>query len=120
MGYGEQPGLPDIETFPLGEGPSLGFGPNIHPKLYDRLMATARAHEIPAHFEPMPGASGTDAMAIQMVQAGVATAVISTPTRYMHTPVETLAVRDLERTARLLAHFIAELDADFLTTLTNY
>ncbi len=117
VGYGEQPGLPDIETFPLGQGPSLGFGPNIHPLLHERLMATARAHEIPVHFEPMPGSSGTDAMAIQMVQAGVATAVLSLPTRYMHTPVETLATRDIERTARLLAHFIAELAPDFVAQL---
>lgn len=118
MGFGEQPGIPDIETFPLGEGPSIGFGPNIHPRLHERLMATAKTHEIPVHFEPMPTSSGTDAMAIQMVQAGVATAVISIPTRYMHTPVETLALRDIERTVRLLVTFITELDTQFLTTLT--
>jgi putative aminopeptidase FrvX len=35
----------------------------------------------------------------------------------MHTPVETLALRDIERTARLLAHFIAELEVDFAQEL---
>ena len=117
VGFGEQPGLSDVETFPLGKGPSVAWGPNIHPKLHHRLMDTAQRYEIPVHFEPMPGSSGTDAWAIQMAQAGVATAILSLPTRYMHTPVETLAVRDLERTARLLAHFIAELDPAFVEEL---
>ncbi|MCW5852320.1 MAG: M42 family metallopeptidase [Anaerolineae bacterium] len=117
VGYGEQPGLSDVETFPLGQGPSVAWGPNVHPKLHHRLMDTAERHEIPVHFEPMPGSSGTDAWAIQTAQAGVATAILSLPTRYMHTPVETLAVRDLERTARLLAHFIAELDPSFVEEL---
>ena len=117
VGFGEQPGLSDVETFPLGKGPSVAWGPNIHPRLHQRLMDTAHRHEIPVHFEPMPGASGTDAWAMQMTQAGVATALLSLPTRYMHTPVETLAVRDLERAARLLAHFIAELDPSFVEEL---
>ena len=117
VGYGEQPGLSDVETFPLGKGPSLAWGPNVHPKLHHRLMDIAQRHEIPVHFEPMPGSSGTDGWAIQMAHAGVATAILSLPTRYMHTPVETLAVRDLERTARLLTHFIAALTPEFVQEL---
>ncbi len=117
VGFGEQPGLSDVETFPLGKGPSIAWGPNIHPRLHHRLMDTAQRYEIPVHFEPMPGASGTDAWAIQMAHTGVATALLSLPTRYMHTPVETLAVRDLERAARLLAHFIAELEPAFVEEL---
>ncbi len=120
VGFGQQPGTPEEQTFPLGQGPSIGFGPNIHPRIHDRLMATARQYEIPVHFEPMPSSSGTDAMAMQVAQSGVATGVISLPTRYMHTPVETLATRDIERTARLLALFIGELDDAFLPSLTEW
>jgi putative aminopeptidase FrvX len=36
----------------------------------------------------------------------------------MHQPVETLAVQDVERSGRLLAAFIAELEPDFLDKLT--
>ncbi len=120
VGFGDQPGVPDEQTFPLGQGPSIGFGPNIHPRVHDRLMATAREYEIPVHFEPMPGSSGTDAIAIQVARSGVATGVISLPTRYMHSPVETLATRDIERAARLLAVFIGQLDDAFLTSLTDW
>ena len=120
VGFGQQPGTPDDQTFPLGQGPSIGFGPNIHPRVHDRIMAAAQQYEIPVHFEPMPGSSGTDAIAIQVAQSGVATAVISLPTRYMHSPAETLATRDVERAARLLALFIGELDEAFLTSLTEW
>ncbi|MFN8498902.1 MAG: M42 family metallopeptidase [Anaerolineae bacterium] len=120
VGFGQQPGAPDDQTFPLGQGPSVGFGPNIHPRIHNRLMATAREYEIPVHVEPMPGSSGTDAMVMQVAQSGVATGVLSLPTRYMHSPVETLAVRDIDRTARLLALFISDLDDAFVTALTDW
>jgi endoglucanase len=77
----------------------------------------ADAHEIPYQIEPTPGASGTDAWAIQLTREGVPTALISVPLRYMHQPVETLDVQDVERAGRLLAAFIAGLEADFLEQL---
>ncbi len=36
----------------------------------------------------------------------------------MHSPVELVAVKDVERTGRLMAHFVAGLDAGFLTKLS--
>jgi putative aminopeptidase FrvX len=38
--------------------------------------------------------------------------------RYMHTPVEAVAVNDIERVGRLLAEFIVSLEADFAETIT--
>jgi endoglucanase len=35
----------------------------------------------------------------------------------MHSPVETADLRDIERAGRLLAHFIAGLDADFMAAI---
>jgi hypothetical protein len=35
----------------------------------------------------------------------------------MHTPVETVALRDIERTARLAAEFICKLDPGFADSL---
>ena len=58
----------------------------------------------------MPGNSGTDAWAIQVAQEGIPTGLLSVPIRYMHSAVETVALDDLDRTARLLAAFIARLD----------
>jgi endoglucanase len=116
--WAEQPGASNDETFPIGKGPTIGIGPNFHPALHKALVEAAKAHEIPYHVEPMPGASGTDAWAIQISREGIPTALLSIPERYMHSPVEVVAVKDVERTGRLLAHFIAGLTTDFLDTLS--
>lgn len=113
VGFARQPGLADERALPLGEGPAIGVGPNFHPMVVERLKASAEVHEIPYRLEPVPGRSGTDAWAIQVSREGVPTGLVSIPLRYMHQPVETLAVRDLERGARLLAVFAAGLEADF-------
>jgi len=115
--FGKHPGVSEMDAFPLGEGPTIGLGPNFHPRLVERMKKVAETHEIPHHIEPIPGRSGTDAWAIQVTREGVPTALISVPIRYMHQPVETLAAQDVERAARLLAAFVAGLEADFLDEL---
>jgi endoglucanase len=117
VGFGRQPGMDNDETFELGGGPSLGLGPNFHEKLNEKIRETARYHEIKIHDEPMPAQSGTDAWAIQVALQGIPTALFSLPIRNMHSAVETIDLADIERTGRLLAHFIASLDADFLKTI---
>jgi putative aminopeptidase FrvX len=116
--FANQSGAPQDETYPLDKGPTIGIGPNFHPALYEALVETAKAQELPYQVEPAPGASGTDAWAIQISREGVPTALLSLPVRYMHTPVEVVAIKDVERTGRLMAHFIAGLAPDFLETLT--
>jgi putative aminopeptidase FrvX len=116
--WGEQSGAPQDRTFPMGKGPTIGIGPNFHPALHQALVDTAKTQEIPYHVEPLPGSSGTDAWAIQISREGVPTALLSIPERYMHSPVEVIAVKDVERSARLMAHFVASLTPDFLETLT--
>jgi endoglucanase len=105
------------KTYPLGGGPVLGLGPNIHPKLHGALKAVAERLEMPHTIEAMPQHSGTDAFGIQVARAGIPTMVISLPLRNMHTPVEIVALKDIQRVGRLLAEFIAGLTPDFITTL---
>ena len=105
-------------TLPLGGGPALGLGPNIHSGLLAAFKACAGRAEIPFTVEIMPGHSGTDAFAIQVARAGIPTMVVSIPVRNMHTPVEVVALKDIARTGRLLAEFAAGLDDSFMTTLT--
>jgi endoglucanase len=62
----------------------------------------------------MPHTSLTDADAIQVTGAGIPTMVIGIPLRYMHTAVEIVALEDIRRAGRLLAEFVATLEADFL------
>ncbi|MBC8099733.1 MAG: M20/M25/M40 family metallo-hydrolase [Armatimonadetes bacterium] len=115
--FGKQPGVEADASFELGGGPALGLGPNFHTKLNEHIRKTARYHEIKLQDEPISGHSGTDAWAIQVAQGGVPTALLGIPLRNMHSPVETVDLRDIERTGRLLAHVIASLEPDFLASI---
>jgi len=115
--FAKQPGAPDEYTYELGKGPTIGCGPNYHPKLQDALVETAEKMEMSYHLEPEARPGGTDAYAIQVSRAGIPVELISIPLRNMHTPVETVSIKDVERAGRLLAAFIARLDGDFLDSL---
>ena len=99
----------------LGNGPVLYVGANINPVLGKLLIDTAKAKEIPYQFNVVTGGTGTDANAIQLTRAGVATGLVSVPNRYMHTPLEVISLVDLENAAKLLAETICQItpDTDF-------
>lgn len=117
--FGMQPGLTPAETVKMDAGPSIALGPNFHPLIHDRLVSTAKAMELPYQVEAIAGASGTDAWGIQVSRAGVPCGLLSIPVRSMHTPVETVCLRDVERTAKLLAEFICRLEPGFADTLVT-
>ncbi|MBX3749553.1 MAG: M20/M25/M40 family metallo-hydrolase [Opitutaceae bacterium] len=94
----------------LGGGPIICRGPNINPKIYQRLLAAAKAAKVPFQLEADPRPTGTDARAIQMARGGVATGLISIPLRYMHTPSELVDLEDVERCVKLLVAFAKSLD----------
>jgi endoglucanase len=96
----------------LGAGPVLFRGPNINPRVFERLEETARGNEIAVQVRGAPRATGTDANAIQLARDGVAAGLIGLPNRYMHSPVEVVATADLERAARLLAELCATVPPD--------
>jgi endoglucanase len=103
---------PDIDKrvngdIKIGAGPAISIGPNINTPLADLIIKTAKAKKIPHQFEAAPRATGTDANVIQLSRAGVATALISVPNRYMHTQVEIVSLTDLEATAKLVAETVA-------------
>jgi len=103
--YGAQPGTKPESAFKLGGGPAIGVGPNVSRTLYKKLVSLAKERDIPYQTEVLPGNSGTDAWVAQVSREGVRTALISPPLRYMHSPVETLDLRDGARCAELLAAF---------------
>lgn len=115
--FAPQPGVDADSTCELGGGPGIGLGPNFHPGLFDKLKDTAKRFDIKVQDDVIPGASGTDAWAIQIAREGVPTALLEVPLRNMHSPVETADLKDIERCGRLMAHFIAGLDADFLAAI---
>jgi putative aminopeptidase FrvX len=116
--FASSPGSPAHRTLPLAKGPALGWGPNVHPALFKSFKELADRLEIPYGIEVMPRNSGTDAFAIQVVGAGIPCMVLGIPLRYMHTPVEMIAIKDIQRAGRLMAEFIANLPVDYLDRLT--
>jgi len=118
--HGEMPGVPEQDTAPMGKGANLAFGANIHPKVFERLKSVATEYGIPYTLDPIPGASGTDAWAMQVTGAGVPTGLVSIPLRYMHTSVETLCFADIKAAGRLLAYFVASIDSEFMEGLLCY
>ncbi|NWF71005.1 MAG: M20/M25/M40 family metallo-hydrolase [Chloroflexi bacterium] len=115
--FAPQPGVNGDVTNEMGGGPGIGVGPNFHPKLFDKIKEVAQANEIKTQNDIIPGASGTDAWMIQVALEGIPTALLEVPLRNMHSPVETIDLRDVERVGRLLALFIASLDSDFLQAI---
>ena len=98
---------PDVEKkhngeVGLGKGPILPRGANINPALFDLLSDTAEAEEIPVQYTGIARATGTDANVMQISRGGVATALVKIPLRYMHTPVETLSLSDLDAAVELI------------------
>lgn len=114
MTFGKGTGSSGYQTFGIGKGVTLGISPSIHPFLYKRFKEVAERIEIPVHDDLMPAYSSTDADAMQLVAEGIPTMVLSIPQRYMHTPVELVAMKDIQRAGRLLAEFVASLEADFM------
>jgi len=96
----------------LGHGPQIARGANLHPRMFELLVEAAQAESIP-YSVAVPGKrSGTDADAIHMARAGVPCGLVSIPLRYMHSPVETVQLADVEGAIELLAAFCARLKPD--------
>jgi endoglucanase len=93
----------------LGSGAVIMRGPTIHPAVFDLLHETARAEQIPFSVEVSRGRTNTDADAVHLSRQGVATGLLSIPLRYMHTPVETVDLDDVEAVVRLLVAFARRL-----------
>jgi putative aminopeptidase FrvX len=101
----------------LGSGPVITRGSAAHPLLVDRLAEVAEKEAIPFTLIAAPRFTATDADAIYLSRAGVATAVVSVPNRYMHSPNEIVSLADLDATVRLIAAFCrsAAADADWVS-----
>ena len=87
----------------LGHGVQIARGANLHPRMTQLLMETAQAEEIPFTVAVPGRNSGTDADAIHFARAGVPCGLVSVPLRYMHSPVETVQLADVEHAIELLA-----------------
>jgi endoglucanase len=89
----------------IGRGPTVSRGPNINHALFDLVSDAGREEGIPHQVSVFAKATPTDAGAMQISRNGIATGLLGVPIRYMHTPSETLSLRDVEDCARLAAAY---------------
>ena len=95
----------------IGGGPAITHGGCNHPEVVVRIESVAKSKRIPLQHDAMSSNSGTDTDAIFWTRGGIASALISLPNRYMHSPVEVVSLNDLERIPELLAAFAQSLKA---------
>ncbi len=101
----------------LDAGPVITLGPSNHPGLRERVVKVCQELEMKYQTEITTSGRGTDVFAIEVSREGVPSLLIGVPSRYMHSPVEVVHPRDVERIGRLMAYVIASLDEEFVTTL---
>jgi endoglucanase len=105
--------LPDIPKkkfgdVSLGKGPMVANSADVNTVLRRKIEEAAAQHKIA--YQPVTAhraSGGTDAAVIQLVRGGSASALISIPNRYMHSPVEICDLRDVDGAIKILTETIA-------------
>jgi endoglucanase len=87
----------------LGSGPVLTRGSIVSPVAFRVLRDTAESLRIPYTLHAAGRDTSTDADAIHLARHGVATALLSVPNRYMHSPNEMVSLLDVDHAATLIA-----------------
>lgn len=112
VGFGDDVYTDKSLTITVGGGPSIGIAPVLDKVLSDQLSLVAENKNIPVQHDVMCRTTGTNADSISVSGAGVRTALLSIPLRYMHTANEVVNVNDIENTSRLIAEFILKKEAE--------
>lgn len=97
------------EAYPCGKGPVITIGPNLHSKMTRSIIEIAKTKNIDFQLEVCQSNTGTDAWEIQVSGAGVPTALLSVPVRYMHGNFEVADTLDMESAAKLICEFAESL-----------
>ena len=100
----------EVGEHKLGGGPVLARGSASHGLVFERIAEVAEREKIPFTITATPKYTSTDADSIAVSRGGVATALVSVPNRYMHSPNEMVSLNDLDATAELIAAFCRDIE----------
>lgn len=89
-----------------GKGPVLSYGPAVQNNLLKHIIDSADKNSIAIQRAAVSRSTGTDTDAFAYSNAGVASALISLPLRYMHTTVEMVHKEDVENVIKLIYHSV--------------
>lgn len=95
-----------------GKGPVLTYAPAVHNILLQHIVDTAIDKKIDFQRSASSRATGTDTDAFAYSGNGIPSALISLPLRYMHTPVESASIADIESTIWLMYESLLGLSPD--------
>jgi putative aminopeptidase FrvX len=102
----------ELGSHKFGSGPVLTRGSTLDPQVFELLHAAGEDAGIPFTVSASARYTGTDADAVHISRAGIPTAVVSVPLRYMHSPVEMVQLDDVDNSAKLIAAFAQRLSKD--------
>lgn len=110
----DTPGINNKEhgTVKLGKGPSVQHGGANHRAVVKLIEETAEKLKIDIQHEATSVRTGTDTDSIFFQKTGIPSALISLPLRYMHSPVETASLSDVENLIKLMAETVLAMEAD--------
>lgn len=94
----------------IGEGPVLAYAPAVQRNLRELLIKTAQEKKIKFQRAASSRATGTDTDAFAYSNAGVPSALISLPLRYMHTTVEMVHQEDVEGVIQLIYESLLKIE----------
>ncbi len=96
----------------LEKGPVLAKGAPINRKINMLLEKSAKELNMNVQYELTPRHTGTDADKMRYTGPGVPVALVSLPLRYMHSPVETASIQDIEDEISLLVNMIENMTGE--------
>jgi endoglucanase len=110
----DTPGINNKEhgTVKLGKGPSVQHGGANHRAVVRLIEETAEKHKIDIQHEATGVRTGTDTDSIFYQKTGIPSALVSLPLRYMHSPVETASLSDVENLVKLMAETVLAMEED--------
>jgi len=113
---GDVPGVGEFDTsLKMGKGPVLTVADSgliTNPKILRLLLNAAEESNIPCQLETgLPGA--TDAARMSLTRQGVPSGTVSIATRYIHSPVGMLSLKDMENSAKLTVAAIQKIQKTF-------
>ena len=94
-----------------GNGPVVSYGPAVQNNVRDMIIKVAEKKKIDFQRLSASRSTGTDTDAFAYSNAGVASALISLPLKYMHTTVETVNKEDVEGVIKLIYETLVQLKA---------
>ena len=110
----DTPGINSAEhgLVKMGEGPVLQHGGANHPAVVSFIEEVCDQKEIAIQHDAVSVRTGTDTDSIFYQKTGISSGLISLPLRYMHSPVETASVKDINTLIDLMTETILALDPD--------